>query len=517
MWKSRRNSHERALRRQLWTGEFQRDTMRISCLRILATGLAVLLPCGALRSQTKTQTPPPVENGAAVAVEVYESTTDLKESLQPKDSLSFGVTRAPALTIAVQPAKTYQQMEGFGASLTDSSAWLLFTKLDSSQRKDLMEKLFDPTRGIGLSFLRQPMGASDFALDDYTYDDVPAGESDPELQRFSIAHDQAYIIPVLKEALAVNPHLKIIATPWSAPGWMKTSGELIGGRLKPEAYPAFAKYFVKLVQGYEAVGIPVYAITMQNEPMYIPNDYPGMGMNGQEQAVFLRDHLGPAFRAAHLKTKIMIFDHNWNLIEFPITLLADSKAAGFADGIATHCYGGTPAAQEELHSRFPDKPIWLTECSGGDWQTGRILEEQANLIINSTRHWAKSVILWNLALDQDHGPYKGGCKICRGVVTVNDSASPSTVATTVDYVALGHASKFVVPGAVRIDSNTFGHGSLDDVAFRNPDGSIVLVVLSGSNEPVLFNVEWQEKYFSFTLQGGSVATFRWHSPQTQRH
>lgn len=488
--------------------------MRISCVRILAFVLAVLLLGGVSRPQTKRKTPPPAEK--VVAVEVYESTTDLKESLQPKDSASFGGTRAPALTITVQPAKTYQQMDGFGASLTDSSAWLLYNKLDAAQRRDLMEKLFDPASGIGLNFLRQPMGASDFALNDYSYDDLPAGESDPELQRFSIAHDQAYIIPVLKEALAVNPHLKIIATPWSAPGWMKTSGELIGGRLKPEAYPAFAKYFVKFVQAYEAAGIPIFAITMQNEPLYIPNDYPGMGMNGHEQAAFLRDHLGPAFRAAHLKTKVMIFDHNWNLIEFPITLLSDAKAAGFADGIATHCYGGTPAAQEELHSRFPDRPIWLTECSGGDWQTGRILDEQASLIINSTRHWAKGVILWNLALDQDHGPYKGGCKTCRGVVTINDAASPSTVATTVDFVALGHASKFLAPGAVRIDSNTFGHGSLEDVAFRNPDGSIVLMVLSGSNEPVLFNVESQGRYFSYQLQGGSVVTFRWHPPQGRR-
>jgi glucosylceramidase len=489
--------------------------MQTFCIRSLAVVLGALTLAGVCNSQTKTRTPPPVEKAAAV--DVYESTTDLKESLQAKDSLSFGATRAPALTIAVEPAKTYQQMDGFGASLTDSSAWLLYNKLDAAERKELMVKLFDPVHGIGLNFLRQPMGASDFALEDYSYDDLSAGESDPELKHFSVAHDQAYIIPVLKEALAVNPHLKIIATPWSAPGWMKTSGELIGGRLKPEAYGAFAKYFVKFVQAYEAAGIPVYAITMQNEPLYIPNDYPGMGMNGHEQAVFLRDHLGPAFRAAHLKTKIMVFDHNWNLIEFPITLLSDAKAASFVDGIATHCYGGTPAAQEELHDRFPGKPIWLTECSGGEWQTGRILDEQTSLIINSTRHWAKSVILWNLALDQDHGPYKGGCKTCRGVVTVNDIASPSTVATTVDYTALGHASKFLSPGAVRIDSNTFEHGSLEDVAFRNPDGSIVLLVLNGSNEPVQFNVEWHRRYFSYQLQGGTVVTFRWHPPPTQRH
>jgi glucosylceramidase len=455
-------------------------------------------------AQTKFEAP-------AISVEVYESTNDLQESLLQKDSLSFGSTRLPALTLSINSHKEYQQMQGFGASITDSSGWLLFNKLDKGQRTQLMEKLFDPVHGIGLSFLRQPMGASDFALDDYSYDDLSPGQTDPELKRFSVAHDEAYIIPVLREALALNPDLKIIASPWSAPGWMKTSDSLTGGHLLPTAYAVFANYFVKFVQAYEAAGIPIFAVTMQNEPLYVPSDYPGMGMSAAEQTTFLRDSLGPAFHAAGLKTKILVFDHNWNLIDFPITLLADSKAASFAEGIATHCYGGSATAQEELHDRFPDKGIWLTECSGGDWQTGRMLEEQARLIITSTRHWAKSIVLWNLVLDQDHGPYKGGCKTCRGLVTVTDNVSPSITAMTVDYVALAHASKFVAPGAHRIDSNTFERGSLEDVAFLNPDGSIVLLVLNGSNQPVPFNVEWMGQYFSSKLQGGSLATFRWQA------
>jgi glucosylceramidase len=460
------------------------------------------------------QTRPRPSFPKTVKVEVYESTTDLQESLQQKEPLTFGDTRLPALTVSINPSKTYQQMEGFGASLTDSSAWLLFNKLDGPQRKEILQKLFDPVRGIGLSFIRQPMGASDFALSDYSYDDLPEGQTDPDLNQFSIAHDHAYIIPVLREALAINGRLKIVATPWSAPGWMKTSGSLIDGHLLPARYASFARYFVKFVQSYEAAGVPIYAVTMQNEPLYIPKDYPGMGMSSSEQMSFLRDHLGPAFRDAHLKTKIMVFDHNWNLIDYPITVLADPQAASFAVGTATHCYGGTPAAQEELHSRFPDKGIWLTECSGGDWQAGRILEEQTRLIISSTRHWAKSVVLWNLALDQDHGPHTGGCKNCRALVTVTDTVSPSTTAVTVDYVAEAHVSKFVVPGAYRIESNTFEHGSLEDVAFRNPDGSIVLLVLNSSNQAMSFNVGWQGRYFSSSLQEGSVATFVWHPPQT---
>ena len=475
---------------------------------VIACGLTVI--CSTERMQCAQA------SVGSVKVEVYESSTDLKEPLHEKDALNFGQTRLPAFTLTLDSSKTYQQIEGFGASITDSSAWLLYNKLDTTQRKELMAKLFDPIHGIGLSFIRQPMGASDFALDDYSYDDLPPGQTDPDMQHFSIAHDQSYIIPVLREALALNHHLKIVATPWSPPGWMKTTGSMFEGRLLPSAYEPLAKYFVKFIQAYEAAGVPIYAVTMQNEPLNIPKDYPGMGMSPEEQASFLRHNLGPAFREARLKTKIMVFDHNWNLIDYPITVLSDAKAASFAAGIATHCYGGNPAAQDELHSRFPEKGIWMTECSGGDWQTGRLLEAQARLIIGSTRQWAKSVVLWNLVLDQDHGPYKGGCKTCRALVTVTDTVSPSTTAMTVDYVALAHVGKFVVPGAYRIESNTFEQGSLEDVAFRNPDGSVVLLVLNGSNQPISFNVGWHGQYFSSSLQGGSVATFVWH-PQTHHH
>ncbi len=418
---------------------------------------------------------PRAEGQNAVRIEVVESSDDLHESLQQKPALYFGAIHSPSLTITVDDTRKYQQMDGFGASLTDSSAWLLSHKLTDLQRKEALEKLFSPTKGIGLSVLRQPMGASDFAIDDYSYDDLPAGQTDPELKTFTIDRDRAYIIPILRETLAVNPNLKIIASPWSPPGWMKTSGSMIQGSLLPVAYAPLAKYFVKFVQSYQAAGIPIYAVTIQNEPLNIPNNYPGLGMTAVEQTVFLRDHLGPQFHDAGIKSKILIFDHNWDLIDFPIKVLSDPKAASAADGIAIHCYGGSVTAQTELHNRFPDKDIWLTECSGGDWQKGKLLEDQTRLIIGATRNWAKSVVLWNLALNQNHEPYLGGCTTCRGVITVNDSASPAQVIETVDFTALGHASKFVQPGAFRIESNSFGQGSVEDVAFQNPDGSIVLL------------------------------------------
>lgn len=473
----------------------------------------ILLLVSAEPALVQEKAPPPKE---AARIEVYESSEELHETLQPKPALTFSATRTPNLTITVNDGVKYQQIDGFGASLTDSSAWLLWNKLTESQRKDALQMLFSREKGIGLSVLRQPMGASDFALAAYSYDDLPTGQplnpGDPELKHFSIDHDRAYILPILREAMALNPNLKIIASPWSPPGWMKTSGSMIQGALLPTAYSPFAKYFVRFVQEYEAAGVSIFAVTIQNEPLNIPGDYPGMGMTAREQAEFLGNYLGPALRDARLKTKIMIFDHNWDLIDYPIQVLNDAKAAGFAAGTATHCYGGSVTAQNELHERWPEKDIWMTECSGGEWQTGKLLQQQVRLVIGSTRNWAKSVVLWNLALDQNHAPFLGGCTNCRGVITVNHAAQPSQVVPTVDYTALAHASKFVAPGAYRVESNTFDQGSLEDVAFRNPDGSLVLLVLNSSGASVAFNIAWGGKFASYKLSGGAVATFRWNSP-----
>jgi len=443
-------------------------------------------------------------------IRVVESSEDRHTSLEEQPAIAFDAARAPELTITVNDAVRYQSIDGFGASLTDSSAWLLWNKLNASQRREALEKLFDPQKGIGLSMLRQPMGASDFAVEDYSYDDMPPGESDPDLGKFSVARDERYIVPILKEILAIDPRVKIIASPWSPPGWMKTSQSMIQGSLLPSAYQPLAGYFVKFVKAYEQAGVPIFAVTMQNEPLHVPNNYPGMNMTAVEQAAFLRDNLGPAFHAAGLKTKILIFDHNWDLIAHPITVLSDPKAAAFADGIAIHCYGGSVTAQNELHERFPAKEIWSTECSGGDWQKGNLLEQQERLIIDSMRTWSKAVILWNLALDHNHEPFLGGCTTCRGVMTVKHDVTPAQAIPTVDYTALGHASKFVRPGAVRVESNSFGQGSLEDVAFQNSDGSLVLIVLNSGGAPVTFNIAWNGKYAQYFLRSKSVATFIWN-------
>lgn len=453
---------------------------------------------------------------ADASVRVVESSEERKTLLEEMPPIEFGAQRSPALTIQVNDSLRYQAIEGFGASLTDSSAWLLWNKLSETQRKEALVKLFDPRKGIGLSVLRQPMGSSDFALTDYSYDDVAPGESDPDLKKFTIEKDQRYILPLLKEVLAINPQLKVMASPWSPPGWMKTSQSMIQGALLPSAYKPLADYFVRFVQAYQQAGVPIYAVTMQNEPLNTPDNYPGMNMTATEQAAFLRDYLGPAFRSAGLTSKILIFDHNWNLIHFPIEVLSDPKAADFSAGIAVHCYGGSTSAQNELHDRFPSKGIWTTECSGGDWQKGKLLEQQTRFVIDSLRNWSKSIVLWNLALDQNHEPYLGGCNTCRGIVTIKQDVTPAQVIPTVDFTALAHASKFLQPGAVRVDSNSFGQGSLEDVAFRNPDGSLVLLVLNSAGAPVTFNLAWNGKYAVYKLRNDTIATFVWNTQGNSR-
>jgi glucosylceramidase len=430
---------------------------------------------------------------------------------------------AGAPTITVDPRQAFQRIEGFGASITDSSATLLAA---SPQRHAIMRDLFDTRRGLGLSYLRQPIGASDFvAGPHYTYDDVAPGETDFGLERFSIAHDRAQILPLLREALAHNPKLKIMGTPWSPPAWMKTNDDLVGGRLKtdPRVYEAYARYFVRFVQDYARAGVPVDALTLQNEPQNRnPSAYPGMDLRDDEEAR-LAETVGPALRRAGLRTKLLGYDHNWSLHPNDVgppddranpnytDSLLDSPAARWFAGTAFHCYSGDPESQSALHDQHPDKDIYFTECSGtesGDPATtfpDTLHWHTRFLTVGAARNWAKTVITWNLALDPANGPHNGGCDTCKGVVTI-DPATGRAIRKA-DYYVLGHVTKFVHPGAVRIGSSVAD--TIWDVAFRNPDGSIVLLAVNddwgtGSKR---FNVRLGRSAFSYDLPAGGVVTF----------
>lgn len=421
---------------------------------------------------------------------------------------------AGGYNIRVDSAKRFQTMDGFGASLTDAAAYLIGHKLSPEARRELMEKCFDPDRGIGISFLRQPMGASDYAAKIYSYDDVPEGGEDFDLNVFSIEHDRRYILPLLKEALAINPQLKIMATPWSPPGWMKTSGSMIGGRLREECYAAYARYFVKFIQAYKAEGVPIYAVSPQNEPGYEPKEYPGMIFTPQEELKFIRDHLGPAFEREGLDTLILCYDHNWDVPQHPLTVLGDEAAAKYIAGTAWHVYGGTSDAMSGVHEAFPEKGTWFTEASGGSWipAVREAFLEQMKHVVRTTRNWAKSVIWWNLALDEHNGPTVLSRSTCRGLVLI-DSAEAREARPPVynlDYDTMGHISKFVKPGARRIESDTYPD-EMESTAFLNPDGSTVLIISSRTAEAKPVVVEADGAALRLEVPGEAAVTLCWQS------
>ena len=447
-------------------------------------------------------------------IRVWLTTSDGHNKLSRQQDIRLDAgTGNTQSEIDVEEQQPLQQMAGFGAAMTDSSAWLVGTKMTSMQRNAVMQALFDPVKGIGISFVRVPMGASDYVVSrPYTYDDRPAGQQDLALQHFSLQHDMAYIIPLLRQAQQMNPPLKYLANPWSPPAWMKSTGSLLGvvngsvGQLKQEAYGPLSHYFVKFIQGYGEQGIPIYAITAQNEPLYAPPTYAGMYFPAADEGRFIKNYLGPALAAAHLTTKILVYDYPWVDLNYPRLLLDDPGVSRYVAGISWHCYMGDPSVMTLMHRIFPSQAQFETECSTGP--SGSIYPA-VDLAIRSTQAWASSVVLWNLVLDTHGGPKMGhGCDGCNGLVTVDQATGNYTF--TANYYQLGHISKFVVPGAYHItsSSNTL---PLLQVAFKNPDGSIALVVHNTSSSHISFQVRRSDgQSFRYTLAAGSIASFVWH-------
>ena len=461
--------------------------------------------------------PRAAEQPAPADVSVWITTAGHTRALAPSAPARFAGRAAARPQIVVDDTQRFQEIVGFGASLTDSSAWLIQHTLDARQRDDLLEELFGREgNGLGLSFSRLTIGASDFSRHHYSLNDTPDGTPDPDLKHFSIDQNRGDVIPVARAMLAINPQLKIMASPWSAPGWMKDSNSLIQGRLLPQYYDAFSRYLLRYVDAYAAEGIPIFALTVQNEPDYEPKDYPGMRLNAPARARLIGDHLGPMIARRGSGPLIFDWDHNWDKPEEPMGVLSDPVAGNYVDAVAWHCYGGDVAAQSPVHDAFPDKDAYMTECSGGDWEpvrSGGLPLQMKNIIIRSMRHWARGALFWNLALDENNGPYAGGCHTCRGVVTIDSRTGEIT--RTDEYYALAHASRFVRPGAHRIASSG-PTDDLDNVAFRNADdGSLVLLVSNSAIQPRRFSVAHGERRFAYTLPARSVATFVWRSDATQ--
>lgn len=458
-------------------------------------------------------------------VDVVQTTVDLSQRMTPLAGFDFGrASEARAPVIRVDAAVPRQRVRGFGAAMTDTSAWLMEQHLAPAARQTLMSDFFG-AGGIRLNFLRVPIAGSDFTHtgQPYTYDDLPPRQTDPRLTRFSIAHDQAYILPALSQARALNPAIDFFATPWSPPAWMKANHSLSNagnrGTLKGSAYGPWAQYIVKFIQAYQAAGIPIDALTPQNEPG-VATLYPGLNLSAASEASWVLHNLEPALRQAHLAPRIYGADLGWGPTTTYAAATAQGQAARVLSGLAWHCYFGAPTAMTAERDADRGLTSIVDECSPGLTPT-----PISEVVISSLRNWASEVALWNLALDPSGGPAQlpnHGCMGCSGLVTIN----PKTGAATpqLAYYQLGQASAFVDPGARRVESSTFVHyrypgpgvdvasPGLDDVALRNPDGSLVLIAYDNGSRPIRFSVAWKGRAFSYRLPAGATATFVWNRP-----
>lgn len=455
---------------------------------------------------------PPKQPKEIGKARVWVTSGDQSRLLARQSDVSITeVTENSFPTVVIDPTEKLQEIEGFGAALTGSSAFLINTRMTPAQRNSLLEDLFDPEKGIGISYLRMTIGASDFSLEDYTYDDVPSGETDFDLNHFSIDQDKNDVIPVFQAILDVAPDLKIMGSPWSPPAWMKTNESLTGGKLRPDAYDVYARYLVSYIRAFASEGIPIDAVTPQNEPLHFTASYPCMEMQATEQLTFIKDHLGPMFASEGIATKIIAYDHNWDNTQYAISILNDPGAKQYVDGSAFHAYGGNVSAMTTVRNAHPDRGLYFTEISGGEWATNfsdNLQWNMANIFIGTTRNWSKTVLLWNLALDENHGPRNNGCQDCRGVVTINSVTGDVT--RNVEYYSIGHFSRFVRPGATRILSTPFQSSTkLDHVAFVNADGSKVLVASNADSVPKSFTVKWDTGQITYFMGALSVATFVW--------
>ncbi|MCI1186988.1 glucosylceramidase [Hymenobacter sp. DH14] len=466
--------------------------------------LALLAACAAPTAQAQRLLKPGPAKSTGVSA--WVTTADKKLLFQPQPgTLKFAAGTSAYPSIEIDEAKTYQTIDGFGYCLTGGSAQLLH-QMAPAERARLLRELFGTDgRNIGVSYLRVSIGASD--LDDrvFSYDDLPAGQTDPTLAHFSLAPDQMHLLPVLKEILAINPRIKILGSPWSPPTWMKTNGESKGGSLKPEFYDAYARYFVKYLEGMKAAGVRIDAITVQNEPLH-PGNNPSLLMLAEQQAEFIGKHLGPAFRQARLDTKIICYDHNADKPEYPLTVLNDATAAPYVDGSAFHLYAGPIEALSKVHDAHPEKNVYFTE----QWVGSKSKFDEnlrwhvKTLIIGGTRNWARTVLEWNLAADPQQNPHTpGGCTECLGALTL----AGNTVTRNEAYYIIAHASKFARPGSVRIASSL--PAQLPNVAFRTPAGQRVLVVLNDGAAAQTFSIRQGGRQAAATLPAGAVGTYVW--------
>lgn len=420
--------------------------------------------------------------------------------------LAFGSSVNNYAYIDVDENATYQSIDGFGYTLTGGSAEVI-NSLNSAKKAELLQELFGKSAtSIGVSYLRISIGASDLNAAPFTYDDMPSGQTDPTLANFSLANDMNGVIALLKEILAINPNIKILASPWSAPTWMKDNNAFVGGSLQTQYYPVYAQYFVKYIQQMKTQGITIDAVTLQNEPLHGGNN-PSLVMTAAQQAEFIKNHVGPAFKAANISTKIILYDHNCDRPDYPISVMNDAAAKQYVNGSAFHLYGGDISALSTVYAAHPDKALYFTEqwtSATGNFG-GDLKWHVKNVVIGSMRNWSRVALEWNLANNSAFGPHtQGGCDQCKGAITIDNN---SNYTRNVAYYIIAHASKFIPAGSVRISSTITGN--LNTAAFKTPEGKRVLLVENDGANVELFNIRQNGKWVVTSLAAGAVGTFIW--------
>ena len=440
---------------------------------------------------------------AQEGVEFYLTTPDESNLVRLQESGVESLQENQHFTINIDESSTYQEMDGFGFTLTGGSAYHI-NNMSFSVKNELLNDLFGPD-GVHSSYVRISVGASDLDFAPFSYNDLPPGQTDPSQNNFSISPDREHLIPVLQDIIAINPDIKIMGSPWSPPVWMKDNQNTVGGELLPQFYSSYATYFVKYVQAMQEEGITIDAVTVQNEPEN-PNNNPSLFMTAEQQADFVGNHLGPAFAEAGITTKIIIFDHNPDNIGYPISVLNNATANQYIDGSAFHLYAGQINSLSAVHNAHPDKNIYFTEQWIG--APGNFSEDfrwhMRELIIGATRNWSKTVLEWNLAADENLRPHtNGGCTQCLGALTI----SGNNVTKNPAYYIVKQASSFVKQGSVRIQSNS--NSTIPNVAFKTPNEEIVVIVLNDTDQQQNFNINVQSRPITTRLPAGAGGTFVW--------
>ena len=451
---------------------------------------------------------------------VYITTSDRQYDLK-KLELNIDNSSHHDNAIIIDPSITYQEIDGFGAALTGSSCYNL-SQMDKNEKFKFLEETFSPEKGYGTSYIRVSIGCSDFSLDEYTCCDEPG------IENFHLTSEEIKdVIPILKEILAINPNIKILASPWTCPKWMKVNNLIelkpydswTGGQLNPSYYLDYANYFVKWIKAFQNYNIPIYSITIQNEPLNRGNSA-SLFMGWEEQRDFIKTALGPTLKKSNLNTKIYVFDHNYNYdqmedqFQYPLHIYKDEEASAYITGAAYHNYGGHKEELLNIHKQAPEKELVFTESSIGTWNDGRNIEKRLiadmnELGLGTLNNWCKAVIVWNLMLDTDLGPNRPkGCRTCYGAVDI-DINDYSTIIRNSHYYMFTHLSAVVKPNAIRIESKDINDKDLTYCAFKNTDGSFAFVITNNAEKEKSITIQSKKKAISYSLPPKSIVSFLW--------